>query len=184
MRASVCQIMDGIKAREKDYVTMSGYSGNSRCVKCGEFEASTSLRKKSMFGFIEGGNSWELFTDTAYEVIERRCPKCGHTWEEKPLDSSRNEVSDIAKWYQAIHQPNVEASEKPIDLKKLNELLRFFYNTTPHVQGYIDNLVFKAAERIQLPEGCAPKVALGAAHDFLCDWKCFPCARLRNKNSK
>jgi len=113
--------MDGIKAREKDYAAMDAYSGDSRCVKCGGLEASTALKKKSLFGFIEGGNSWELFTDTAYEVMERRCPKCGHTWEEKPLDVSRNEVTDIAKVYHTIHQPNVETSEKPIDLKKLNE---------------------------------------------------------------
>jgi len=90
MRATTRQILDGIKAREKDYATMKPYSGNSgplsRCVKCGGKEALTSLKKKSMFGFIESGNNWELFNDTAYEVMERKCPKCGYIWEEIPLD--------------------------------------------------------------------------------------------------
>lgn len=110
MKATVSQILAGIDAREKDYATMIPCSGNSgpysRCIKCGGLEASMTLKKKSLFGFIEGGNSWELFTDTAYEVIERRCPKCGHTWEEKPLDASRNEAAEIAKIRQTIHQPS------------------------------------------------------------------------------
>jgi hypothetical protein len=110
MKATVSQILAGIDAREKDYATMNSCSGNSgpysRCVKCGGIEASMTLKKKSLFGFIEGGNTWELFTDTAYEVIERRCPKCGHTWEEKPLDASRNEAADIARKYKTIHQPS------------------------------------------------------------------------------
>ena len=87
MRATVGQILDGIKERERDYATMNIYSGNSRCVKCGGLEAGTALRKKSLFTFFAGMGSWDLFNDTAYEVIERRCPKCGHTWQERPLDA-------------------------------------------------------------------------------------------------
>jgi len=76
-------------ARKNHYSRLQSYSELSVCIKCGCSAIKSLIRKVSSYGnwYAMNTKQREIYCKSAYEVIERACPRCAHSWYEKPLDA-------------------------------------------------------------------------------------------------
>jgi len=61
---------------------MEKYNEDRPCKKCGGTNASTNYVKR---WYNDDTNQYE------YELMVRKCPRCGHKWKEHALDSNEEE---------------------------------------------------------------------------------------------